>query len=155
MQNIMQSGPRKGAPMSKWKTAVKVVRGATLEAAMRQSGGRATAIDFTGAGGDKTWIGTVTMQPSGITGAHSHGRHEVAIYITGGRLELRWGDRLEYAAVVGPGDFAYFEPHVPHQERNPSDKEAATYLAIRSDNERIVVGLDAAPVSHPETMFEN
>ncbi len=135
--------------MSNWKSAVRVVRGASLEQAMLQSGGRATAIDFTGAGGLKTWIGTVTMAPGGITGAHTHGRHEVAIYITSGGLELRWGDRLDYSAVVGVGDFAYFDPHVPHQERNVSANEPARYLAIRSDNERIAIGLDVAPVSHP------
>jgi uncharacterized RmlC-like cupin family protein len=140
--------------MADWQSAVRVVRGTSLEQAMAQSGGRATAIDFTGAGGDKTWIGTVTMPPDALTGAHTHGRHEVAIYITRGRLEIRWGDRLEYATVVGAGDFAYFEPHVPHQERNASEKEPAGYLAIRSDNERIVVGLDVAPVSHPEVMYD-
>ena len=140
--------------MADWESAVKVVRGTSLEQAMAHSGGRATAFDFTGAGGDKTWIGAVTMQPGGITGAHTHGRHEVAICITRGRLEIRWGDRLEYLAELGAGDFAYFEPHVPHQERNPSGKEPAGYLAIRSDNERIVVGLDVAPVAHPEVMFD-
>jgi len=140
--------------MAKWKTAVKVVRGASLDQAMAKAGGRATAIDFTGVGGSKTWIGTVTMKPGGITGAHTHGRHEVAIYITSGRLEVRWGDRLDYVVQVGPGDVAYFEPHVPHQEHNPSDKEPARYLAIRSDNERIAIGLDVAPVPDPEPVYD-
>jgi len=139
--------------MGNWKAAVKVVRGSSLEQAMLRSGGRATAADFTGVGGSKTWIGTVKMAPGAATGAHHHGRHEVAIYITSGRLEVRWGDRLEYSAEVGVGDFVYFHPFVPHQERNPSETEPAAYLAIRSDNERIAVGLDVAPVEPPETMF--
>lgn len=139
--------------MEKWKSAVRVVRGKSLEQAIVRTGGRATAIDFAGIGGTKTWIGAVRMQPGGVTGAHHHGRHEVAIYITAGRLEIRWGDRLDYSAEVGPGDFAYFEPFVPHQERNPSERESTTYLAIRSDNERIVVPLDAAPIEPPEEMF--
>ena len=139
--------------MGNWKSAVRVVRSESLERAMAQSAGRATAIDFSGAGGQKTWIGAVTMQPGGVTGAHHHGRHEVAICVTRGRLEIRWGDHLEYMAEARPGDFVYFEPHVPHQESNLSDTEPAGYIAVRSDNERIVVGLDVAPVEPPEAMF--
>ncbi|HLX23135.1 MAG TPA: cupin domain-containing protein [Usitatibacter sp.] len=139
--------------MEKWKTGVRVVRGASLEKALARAGGRATAIDFAGIGGTKTWIGAVKMPADAVTGAHHHGRHEVAIYMTSGRLEIRWGDRLDYCAEIGPGDFAYFEPFVPHQERNLSRKEAAAYLAIRSDNERIVVPLDVAPIEPPEEMF--
>jgi uncharacterized RmlC-like cupin family protein len=57
---------------------VKVVR-ADAQAADRFSGaGRATAFNFN-AGGTETWIGTVTLPPSGNTGAHHHGRHEVVI----------------------------------------------------------------------------
>jgi uncharacterized RmlC-like cupin family protein len=138
--------------MANWRPAVKVVRGTSLEQAMAQSGGRATAVEFAGIGGQKTWIGTVTMKPAAITGAHTHGRHEVAIFMIHGRLEIRWGDRLDYSVEVGPGDVVYFEPHVPHQERNPSEKESAGYVAIRSDNERIAIGLDVAPVEPPETV---
>lgn len=139
--------------MEKWKSAVKVVRGKSLEPVIARSAGRATAIDFAGIGGTKTWIGAVKMPPGAVTGAHHHGRHEVAIYITGGHLEIRWGDRLDYSAEVGPGDFVYFEPFVPHQERNVSRRDSVAYLAIRSDNERIAVPLDAAPVEPPEEMF--
>jgi uncharacterized RmlC-like cupin family protein len=139
--------------MEKWKSAVKVVRGESLERAIVRTGGRATAIDFAGIGGTKTWIGAVKRPAGGVTGAHHHGRHEVAIYITAGYLEIRWGDRLDYSAEVGPGDLVYFEPFVPHQESNLSRKDPATYLAIRSDNERIAVPLDVAPVEPPEEMF--
>jgi uncharacterized RmlC-like cupin family protein len=139
--------------MEKWKSAVKVVRGDSLEQVIARSGGRATAVEFAGLGGTKTWIGVVKMPAGGVTGAHHHGRHEVAIYVTSGGLEIRWGDRLEYSAEVGPGDFASFEPFVPHQERNLSEKHLAAYLAIRSDNERIAVPLDVAPVEPPEEMF--
>ncbi len=36
---------------------------------------------------------------------------------------MRWGDRLEFTAEAGPGDFIYFPPYVPHQEINASDTE--------------------------------
>jgi uncharacterized RmlC-like cupin family protein len=115
--------------------------------------GRATAFDFTGAGGRETWIGTVTLQPKAKTGAHHHGRHEVAVYVVRGRSQIRWGDRLEFAADVGPGDFVYFAPYVPHQELNPDASESLDFVVVRSDDERIAVNLDLVPVDQPETVF--
>jgi uncharacterized RmlC-like cupin family protein len=103
--------------------------------------GRATAFDFAGSGGTRTWIGTVHLEPSAKTGAHHHGRHEVAVYVVSGRSEIRWGERLEFAAEIGPGDFAYFAPHVPHQERNVSATEAVQFVVVRSDNEGIRIDL--------------
>ena len=136
----------------KWRDAVKVVRGKSLDGAMQQanSGGRATAFEFSGAGGRETWIGTVTLQPDGNTGPHHHGRHEVALYVASGRSEIRWGDRLEYAADAGPGDLVYFAPYVPHQERNPSPGEAVIFLVVRSDNERIAVPVAMEPVDRSQ-----
>ena len=140
----------------KWRTdGVTVVRAKSLDMAMRgPSGtGRASAFDFTGSGGRETWIGTVTLQPKAKTGAHHHGRHEVAVYVVKGRSEIRWGERLEFAAEVGPGDFVYFAPYVPHQERNLDASETLDFVVVRSDNERIVVNLDVAPVEQPEAVF--
>ena len=127
---------------TKWKDAVRVVRGAALQDAMRAGNGRATAFDFTGEGGTKTWIGTVTMKPGACTGGHHHGRHEAMIYVVRGSVEISWGDALEHSCVVGPGDFIYFTPNVPHQERNLSAADTAEFVVVRSDNERIVVALD-------------
>lgn len=142
--------------MTKWRTdGVKVVRASTLDMAMRGPGGtgRATAFDFAGAGSDKTWIGTVTNPPEHNTGPHHHGRHEAAIYIVHGRGQIRWGERLEFAAEVSAGDFVYFPPFVPHQEANLSPTDRFDFVVVRSDNERIVVKLDIAPVGQPETVY--
>jgi uncharacterized RmlC-like cupin family protein len=140
----------------KWRTdGVRVIRAQSLEAAMRgpSGSGRATAFDFTGAGGRATWIGTVTLPPKANTGPHHHGRHEVAVYVVKGRSEIRWGERLEFAAHVGPGDFVYFAPYVPHQEVNLDASETLDFVVVRSDGERIVVNLDVVPVDRPETVF--
>ena len=137
----------------KWRDAVRVMRAGALEAAARRASGRATAFDFGGTGGRETWIGTVTLQANAKTGAHQHGRHEVAVYVAAGRSEIRWGERLEFAAAVGPGDFVYFAPHVPHQELNLSASETVDFVVIRSDNERIAVDLDLAPAERPEVVF--
>ena len=148
-----------GLPMTetiKWRTdGVTVVRAQSLNMAMLgPSGtGRATAFDFAGSGGRETWIGTVTLQPNAKTGAHHHGRHEVAVYVAKGHSQIRWGERLEFAAEVGPGDFVYFAPYVPHQELNLDAGETLDFVVVRSDNERIVVNLDVVPVEQPETVF--
>ncbi len=138
-----------------WRDGVAVVRTRSLDTIMRGPSrtGRATAFDFAGTGGQRTWIGTVTLRPNLKTGAHHHGRHEVAVYVIRGRSEIRWGERLEFAADVAAGDFVYFKPYVPHQELNPSDGESVDFLVVRSDNERIVVALDVVPVGQPETVF--
>ena len=141
------------AEMTKWRSdGVTVVRAGALQAAM-PGRGRATAFDFAGTGGRQTWIGTVSVQPNSKTGAHHHGRHEVAVYVVKGRSQIRWGERLEFATEVGPGDFIYFAPFVPHQECNLDGSETVDFVVVRSDNERIVVDLNVVPVEQPETVF--
>ena len=140
----------------KWRTdGVKVVRAESLRLALSGSSGRgrATVFDFAGTDGQKTWIGAVTLQPGAKTGAHHHGRHEVAVYVVRGRSEIRWGERLEFAAEIGPGDFVYFAPYVPHQELNLDAVETLDFVVVRSDNERIVTNLDVVPVEIPEIIF--
>jgi hypothetical protein len=50
---------------AKWRDAVRIMRGNSLETNMRDpsTSGRATAFDFSGAGGPQTWIGTVKLGP--------------------------------------------------------------------------------------------
>ena len=140
---------------AKWRTGVTVVRAAAQEAARLGPGGtgRATVVDYAGTGGQRTWIGTVTLQPKATTGAHHHGRHEVTIYVVKGRSEIRWGERLEFAAQVGPGDFVYFAPYVPHQELNLDADKTVDFVVVRSDNEKIAVPLDDRPVERPEMVY--
>jgi len=35
------------------------------------------------------------------------------IYILKGRARMRWGEKLEFTAEAGPGDFIYVPPYVP------------------------------------------
>jgi uncharacterized RmlC-like cupin family protein len=137
-----------------WRNdGVKVVRAAALQLARESGQGRATAFDFAGSGGAKVWIGMVTLPPKGRTGAHHHGTHEVAVYVRSGRSEIRWGEHLEYATEVGPGDFVYFAPEVPHQERNPDPGEPLEFVVVRSDNSGIRVDLDLEPAAHPQEVY--
>jgi uncharacterized RmlC-like cupin family protein len=136
-----------------WRGGVTVVRAETQARTRLAGSGRATAFDFAGTGGSRTWIGTVTLPPLGKTGGHHHGRHEVAVFVAKGRSLIRWGDRLEFAAEAGAGDMVYFAPYVPHQEFNPEAGETVEFVVIRSDNDGIFVKLDIEPTEHPEIVF--
>jgi mannose-6-phosphate isomerase-like protein (cupin superfamily) len=97
--------------------------------------------------------GMVLVVGSGQTGAetgpHHHGPLESVIYVLRGRARMRWGDRLEFTAEAGPGDFIYVPPHVPHQEINASADEPLSYIVVRSDHEPVVVNLAVHKVRHP------
>ncbi len=54
---------------------------------------------------------------------------------------MRWGERLEYVAEAGPGDFIYVPPFVPHQEINASPDEPTSWVVVRSAPDPIVVNL--------------
>jgi uncharacterized RmlC-like cupin family protein len=69
-----------------------------------------------------------------------------------GRARLRWGERLEFVAEAGPGDFIYVPPFVPHQEINASADEVLECVLVRSDGESVVVNLDIEPVEKPENV---
>ena len=47
------------------------------------------------------------IHPKAKTGAHHHGPVESVIYVVSGRARMRWGDKLEFVAEAGPGDFTY------------------------------------------------
>ena len=132
---------------------VRIVRAGTLDTNTPQTPGmtRAAAITAARAGADKLWAGTVDIQPDARTGAHHHGHLESVIYVVAGRARMRWGERLEYVAEAGPGDFIYVPPYVPHQEINASPDAPLSCVVVRSDQEAVVVNLDLPDVeSEPE-----
>jgi uncharacterized RmlC-like cupin family protein len=135
-----------------WKThGVKVIPADSLDANTAQTAGmnRAAAINFARVGAQKIWAGTVSIFANAKTGAHHHGALESVIYVVRGRARMRWGDRLEYVAEAGPGDFIFVPPYVPHQEINASSDETLECVLVRSDNEAVVVNLNIEPVEEP------
>jgi uncharacterized RmlC-like cupin family protein len=127
---------------------VRVVHADELDPNTPQTPGmhRAAAIDTARAGAEKLWAGTVVIQPDAKTGAHHHGHLESVIYVVTGRARMRWGERLEFTAEAGPGDFIYVPPYVPHQEINASPEAPLSCVVVRSDQEPVVVNLDIAEV---------
>ena len=111
---------------------------------------RAAAITTATAGAHKLWAGTVTIHPDAKTGAHHHGELESVIYVVRGRARMRWGDRLEFVAEAGPGDFIFVPPYVPHQEINASRDAELECVLVRSGQEPVVVNLDIPVAEQPE-----
>jgi len=137
----------------RWKhDGVRVIPGHSLDPNTPQTPGmeRKAAIDLARAGAQRLWAGTVSIHPNAKTGAHHHGALESVIYVVRGKARMRWGDRLEFTAEAGPGDFIFVPPYVPHQEINASPDEPLECVLVRSDNEPVVVNLDIEPAEKPE-----
>ena len=134
---------------------VKVIPGDQLDPNTAQTPGmdRAAAINFARVGAKKIWAGTVSISANAKTGAHHHGELESVIYVIRGRARMRWGDKLEYTAEAGPGDFIFVPPFEPHQEINASTEERLECVLVRSDNEAVVVNLDISGVEQPEEVL--
>ena len=141
---------------SRWRlNGVRVVHANELDINTPQTPGmnRAAAITAARAGAEKLWAGTVVIHPKAKTGAHHHGPVESVIYVVSGRARMKWGDRLEFTAEAGPGDFIFIPPYVPHQEINASPDQLLECVLVRSDGEAIAINLDIEPVEKPETVL--
>jgi len=136
-----------------WRSnGVKIVPSDRLDSNTPQTPGmtRAAAINRAMAGANKLWAGSVTIHPNAKTAPHHHGELESIIYIVSGKARMRWGEKLEFVAEAGPGDFIFVPPFVPHQEINANAGEALVCVVVRSDQEPIVVNLDIPAAESPE-----
>ena len=142
----MEESPR-------WKfDGVRIVAACDLDPNTPQTAGmnRAAAITTATAGAQKLWAGTVRIDPDARTGAHHHGELESVIYVVKGRARMRWGERLEFVAEAGPGDFIFVPPYVPHQEINAAEQEPLECVLVRSGQDPVVVNLDIPVAQQPE-----
>jgi uncharacterized RmlC-like cupin family protein len=136
-----------------WRdNGVKIIPGTQLDFNTPQTPGmtRAAAINRARAGANKLWAGTANIHPNAKTAPHHHGELESIIYVVSGRARMRWGERLEFVADAGPGDFIYVPPFVPHQEINADPNEPLMCVVVRSDQEPVVVNLELPTVEQPE-----
>jgi uncharacterized RmlC-like cupin family protein len=137
----------------KWRDkGVRIVHGNQLDPNTPQTPGmtRAAAINRAMAGANKLWAGSVEIHPDAKTAPHHHGELESIIYVISGRARMRWGEKLEFVADAGPGDFIFVPPFVPHQEINALRDEPLMCVVVRSDQEPVVVNLDITAVEKPE-----
>src|SRR5450830_1891328 len=75
----------------------------------------------------------VVIPPGGAARPHLHQGYETGIYVLEGRVETRYGPRLEQVVVSEAGDFLFIPPGVPHEARNLSQTEAARAVVARND----------------------
>ena len=139
----------------RWKLdGVRVFRAGELDPNTPQTPGmdRAAAITAARCGAQKLWAGLVSIHPDAKTGAHHHGELESVIYVVRGKARMRWGERLEFVAEAGPGDFIFVPPYVPHQEINASPDAPLECVLVRSGRDPVVVNLEIAAAELPTTV---
>ena len=141
----------------RWKHhGVRVISGDRLDPNTAQAPGmfRQAAINHARVGAQKIWAGTVAIEPNAKTGVHHHGALESVIFVVRGKARMRWGERLEFTAEAGPGDFIYVPPYAPRQEINADPDNVLECVLVRSDNETVVVNIaDVDPIEKPETVY--
>jgi uncharacterized RmlC-like cupin family protein len=62
---------------------------------------------------------------------HYHANCESAVYMLTGQLLIRWGDNLEDAVELDPGDMVYVPPRETHVLENLSADQPAEYVVAR------------------------
>ena len=134
-----------------WRdNGIRIVKAGELDSNTPQTPGMTRAAAITNA--QKLWAGTVVVEPNAKTSAHHHGDVETVLYIVRGRARFRWGNKLEFVAEAGPGDFIFVPPWVPHQEINARPDEPCEAVVVRSGQHPVVVNLD---IESPEESPEN
>ena len=75
----------------------------------------------------------VVIPPGARAEPHAHRGYETGIYVLEGRVETRWGERLEQSVISEAGDFLFIPPGVPHEAINLSATEPARAIVARND----------------------
>ena len=83
------------------------------------------------AGAENIYMGVFRVPAGRRSRPHFHAHCESAVYMLSGRLEVRWGDKLEEQVEIGPGDMVYVPPRETHILQNLSDAEPAEYVVAR------------------------
>ncbi len=83
------------------------------------------------AGATNIYMGVFRVPPGAQSRPHYHDSCESAVYMLSGKLEVKWGDRLEQTVTIGPGDMVYVPPRETHLLQNLSDAEPAEYVVAR------------------------
>jgi uncharacterized RmlC-like cupin family protein len=85
-------------------------------------------------GSKALFLGIVTLPPGKRTKAHVHERHESAFYLlSGDKVELWTGDRLQHCEVVQVGDYLFIPANVAHVAVNRSQTIPAVFVGVRNE----------------------
>jgi uncharacterized RmlC-like cupin family protein len=83
-------------------------------------------------GSKALFLGIASLPAGARTRAHVHERHETALYVLSGELELWSGDGLQQRATVHAGDYIYIPANVLHVAVNRGE-EPAVCIATRNE----------------------
>lgn len=97
---------------------------------------------------DELWMGRVTGEPGTDSDPHHHGEAETAGYILSGETRIFYGENYDKHVDLGPGDFVYVPPYVPHVERNLKDEQPVEFVTARTPS-NITVNLPDEPELPP------
>ena len=97
-------------------------------------------------GAVSVFLGMVTLPAGERTRAHTHTRHESALYmLSGDEVELWTGPQLGDRAVARPGDYLFIPAGVPHVAVNRSAARPAVFIGARNEP-----SAQESVVMHPE-----
>jgi uncharacterized RmlC-like cupin family protein len=82
-------------------------------------------------GAEHIFMGRCSVPAGSQSMPHYHEDCESAVYMLSGRLNVRWGEHLEHAVSIEPGDMIYVPPRETHLLENPSEEDAAEYVVAR------------------------
>jgi uncharacterized RmlC-like cupin family protein len=82
-------------------------------------------------GSESLYMGRMSVPAGSQSLPHYHEDCESAVFVLSGRLNVRWGEQLEHAVSLEPGDMVYVPPRETHLLENPSEEQAAEYVVAR------------------------
>jgi uncharacterized RmlC-like cupin family protein len=82
-------------------------------------------------GAEHIFMGRCSVPAGSQSLPHYHEDCESAVYMLSGRLNVRWGEDLEHAVSLEPGDMVYVPPRETHLLENPSEDHPAEYVVAR------------------------
>jgi uncharacterized RmlC-like cupin family protein len=121
-----------GKPTGDHANGVVVVR-PTTEIMSRQQLPYYVGISEVTAGAKNISMNLIIIPPGGAAEPHLHKGYETAIYMLRGRVDTRYGQKLENSVICQEGDFIYINADVPHQPINLSATESVLALVARND----------------------
>lgn len=83
------------------------------------------------AGASNIYMGVFRVPAGARSRPHFHAHCESAVYMLSGHLLVRWGENLEHALELDPGDLVYVPPKEIHVLENHSDDVVAEYVVAR------------------------
>jgi uncharacterized RmlC-like cupin family protein len=83
------------------------------------------------AGAQHIFMGVFRVPAGGRSRPHYHANCESAVYMLSGQLLVRWGDNLQDAVELEPGDMVYVPPRETHVLENHSPSVDAEYVVAR------------------------